>query len=1004
MSNTARSELVLKLKEIFRSDQSDLDFGIYKILKHRRDEIHRFIEIDLVKIAEEEFGEFTKINLESIAVELDVLRTEINRDFGDETISETGDVTRNHDAPKIEKYLQRKSELAGSNRIQIEINDVFNHVYEFFNRYYDNGDFISQRRFGSREKYVIPHNGEEVSLYWANHDQYYVKTTEEYSKYSFNADGYNIEFRLVKADQPQNNNIGDVLFFLIQRETSIRTDNEKKLVEIFFEHRALTETDLEFYDFQKRTQKSTKIKAIIEKNSQIINTELKKASLDTKINIQTINKQLIRYSKKNDMDYFIHKNLGGFLERELDFYIKNEVINTDEWLNHDSKNDEILKRKIKAIKSLSEKIIGVLDELENYQKMLFEKKKFVIRTDYCISIDRVPEAFYKEIGENKEQVSEWKNLYDIINRSKDTLFPIEDTDTINVDVLSNHKTLVLDTKYFSTGFKYRLLSEIDDLDNFIEGLCIKGDNWHSLNLIENRYNKEANCIYIDPPYNTGIDGFNYKDNYKSSSWYTMILDRLNMGYKILSNKGALGISIDHNEVHYLKIILDSIFDKQNIVEEIIWKKRGGPPNDKIIGGVHESILLYAKDADSVNLYPKARSEKQLARYKNIDNHPKGRWASDNLMANIKGGRYVESLYYSIKNPNTGELHYPSSHGNWRFNKEKMNGLLLNDEIYFGLNGQGRPKLKRFLADVKEGVPFPSIWDHLPHNNSATKEIENLFGSVNIYDTPKPSRLIQEISQLCMGNADLILDFFAGSGTTAEAIIKLNKSDGGKRQYIVMEMGDYFDNLLITRIKKSMYSTEWKNGVPVSKEGITHTFKYQHLEQYEDSLNNLLMASSDGYAQTTLQTSPGEFIGYILNNQTRSSPVLMNLDGFKTPFQYKIKTLQNREEQIVNVDLVETFNYLLGLKVEKIRQYFHNDVEYIVAYGETKESHERILVIWRDFDETILESEKKFIEESIIPELHVAGSSPLSIYVNVDSYIVGAQSIEPTFKQLMKIKQ
>src|SRR5690606_15071448 len=170
-----------------------------------------------------------------------------------------------------------------------------------------------------------------------------------------------------------------------------------------------------------------------------------------------------------------------------------------------------------------------------------------------------------------------------------------------------------------------------------------------------------------------------------------------------------------------------------------------------------------------------------ARYSNPDNHPKGDWAPDNLMANVKGGRYVESLNFGIINPNTGEEHFPSSNGNWRYNRETISRLLENDEIYFGLDGKGKPKLKRFFCDLKdEGVSTGTVWDDLPHNNTATNEILNLFGSVNEFDTPKPEGLIERIINIGSTENDIILDFFAGSGTTAAVAMKM------RRQFITTE--------------------------------------------------------------------------------------------------------------------------------------------------------------------------------------------------------------------------
>ena len=227
--------------------------------------------------------------------------------------------------------------------------------------------------------------------------------------------------------------------------------------------------------------------------------------------------------------------------------------------------------------------------------------------------------------------------------------------------------------------------------------------------------------------------------------------------------------------------------------------------------------------DSV-LNRQKRSEAAVERYRNPDGHPKGPWAPDNLMANVKGGRYVASLHYAITNPQTGEEHYPSSNGNWRFNPERMAELLENGEIYFGRNGRGRPKLKRFLSDVKEGVPYQTIWDDVPVGQRGTAEMKAVFGSVNVFDTPKPEQLVRQIVRMATGPEAIVLDSFAGSGTTAHAVLALNREDGGNRKFILVECEDYADNVTAERVRRVIA------GVPEARdealrEGLGGSFAY-----------------------------------------------------------------------------------------------------------------------------------------------------------------------------------
>lgn len=210
---------------------------------------------------------------------------------------------------------------------------------------------------------------------------------------------------------------------------------------------------------------------------------------------------------------------------------------------------------------------------------------------------------------------------------------------------------------------------------------------------------------------------------------------------------------------------------------------------------------------------RARSEEQTARYKNPDNHPKGPWVAGDLSANVKGGRYVASLNYPIVNPNTGEAHYPPNNGNWRYSQETMNRLLANNEIFFGEDGRGRPKLKRFLCNVKEGITYTSLWDFVPFNTQGSKEMIDIMGGISIFDNPKPMGLILELLRMGSSNDSIILDFFSGSATTAHAVMQLNAEDGGQRKYIMVQLPEKTDE------SSEAYKAGYPNICEIGKERI-----------------------------------------------------------------------------------------------------------------------------------------------------------------------------------------
>jgi adenine-specific DNA-methyltransferase len=375
-----------------------------------------------------------------------------------------------------------------------------------------------------------------------------------------------------------------------------------------------------------------------------------------------------------------------------------------------------------------------------------------------------------------------------------------------------------------------------------ENIYIEGDNLEVLKLLQKSYYGKIKMIYIDPPYNTGKE-FVYPDDYKDNlrnylkmtgqvssegtklstntdtsgryhtNWLNMMYPRLRLARNLLSDDGVIFISIDDNELENLKKMCNEVFGEENFCECIIWRKRSTPPNDKIIGAAHDYILIYAKSLPNVGLNLRPRTSEQLDRYKNPDNHPKGPWTSGDLMANVKGGRYVKSLYFPITNPNTGEKHYPSSNGNWRFNKETIQKLLENNEIYFGKDGKGRPKLKRFLADVKSGITYTTLWDFVPLNTQGSSEMAEILGNLTIFDNPKPSGLIAELCRLGSNANSIILDFFSGSATTAHAIMKLNAEDNGNRKFIMIQLPE------VTDTNSEAYKSGFKNISEIGKERI-----------------------------------------------------------------------------------------------------------------------------------------------------------------------------------------
>lgn len=493
---------------------------------------------------------------------------------------------------------------------------------------------------------------------------------------------------------------------------------------------------------------------------------------------------------------------------------------------------------------------------------------------------------------------------------------------------------MVDTSLYPPAYQQQLLTlltEEIDLDEHTDGVLIHSDNFQALNLLQARYREQVKCIYIDPPYNTGNDGFIYKDNYQHSSWLTTMENRLQSAYPLLRQDGVNFISIDDTEQARAKEISDFIFGENNFIANVIWQKKYSPSNDaKWLSDNHDFIVAYAKNKERWRPDLLPRSEEAKTRYKNPDNDPRGVWTSSDLSVKT----YSSANDYPITTP-IGNIINPPAGACWRVSKEKFAEMLADNRIYFSKDGAGVPRIKRFLSEVKDGITPLTLWTYqeVGHNQEAKKEMASIFSvgqEISTEElskaTPKPIRLINRILTIgAKKTSSIILDYFAGSGTTAHAVINLNREDGGKRKYILVEQGEYFDTVLKPRIQKVIYSENWKNGKPQSDEknsenpynGVSQIVKVLKLESYEDTLNNLqLKAQSDLFKMLPETVQEDYLLRYLLDTESKGS--LLNSDDFQHPFDYRlnIATDSAGAYQSTVIDLPETFNYLLGIRVSK----------------------------------------------------------------------------------------
>ncbi len=743
--SSPRDKLQELLRELFQFGSADLDFGIYRVMNFKRDAIERFIQRDLIEAVDKELSTGALAGQSQTATELKEVAAQIRETLGEAALNGDGSLVKAyHNTPLGKRYLHLQSQASQAQERPALEATIFNHLYTFFSRYYDNGDFLSKRRYSRREKYAIPYNGEEVYLHWANQDQYYVKTGEYFHDYRFKSPyGVSTRFTPVTADVENDNIKGDKRFFVpIPKEATF--DAKIKEITIPFQYRPLTEQ--EDIKYGQRNQQD----AIITEALEVIPAELKKHSdaLSALVSVHHtaangekvsyLEHHLRRYTRRNSSDFFVHKNLKGFLTRELDFYLKNEVLNLDEMEAAGEPRSESWFQIMHIIRAIGSRIIEFLAQIEDFQKRLFEKKKFIIETQYCITMTNITEDFYAEIADCEEQWLEWKELLHLDEEKKDIFVSnAKNKKELRVALLKAHPTMVLDTKHFDQQFKDRLLASFDNLDEVTDGLLVHAENHQALNLLLEKYRKKVKCIYIDPPYNTNASEIIYKNDYKNSSWLTFMQNRLLIGKEFLSSAGLQCTTIDDTEFHRLREVIGLLFGEDNIAGIVAIKNNpSGRSTVKGFSIAHEyAIFSFSTDYGSIGMLP--RTESQLAQYDEKDDFGPFQWRNFMRSGGANDFRTARpKLHYPLI-LSSGKLRIPKMHWNdisglweildelegddkkilpiyngieytWRLGIESLRKRL--DDLQVRFTKDGKPIIEiKFRLD-EEGVLPKTVWD------------------------------------------------------------------------------------------------------------------------------------------------------------------------------------------------------------------------------------------------------------------------------------------------------
>lgn len=1039
------NELVKKLKEIFQIDKPELDFGIYRILNMRAKEINDYLDNKLkakIQAALADAGNANKANLEQQLQA--AIKAATDAGFEPEQ------------SPKVQELKkQLAATVSGASEHE---NAVYSHLLTFFSRYYDNGDFISQRRYKG-DTYAIPYAGEEVMLHWANKDQYYIKSGENFANYSFKlADGRKVSFKLLTADTAKDNrkdNDADRRFVLIEPHVRTKLDEEGEEYEqpynpvevvktsVIQDGQAVEIEELVIHFEYKAVKKGTKQDALVQdaiskiladSNVQQHWADLaNRAPTETKPNRTELERHLTTYTQRNTADYFIHKDLGGFLTNELDFYIKNEVMNLDNLQNADVfGNIEKQLRMIQCLRMCSTEIISFLAQLENFQKKLWLKKKFVVSSSYSISLDKIDESFYEVISNTNEQWEQWIKLGFVDQKVERT-----------ADYLRLNKGLIVDTDLLTPSVKYELLRSFNDIDSLTTGLLIQSDNFQAVKLLQKKYEGKATVLYLDPPYNTDAGPILYKNGFRDSSWLALMEERLVQGRVLLDKDGIACVTIDDYELHNLAKLMEQVFTEIAGTVAIRIKPSGRPiPNGFALA--HE-YALFARNQDSTPINRLERTEDQLARYREVDDKGPFFWEMLRKAGSNSSSSDRPTMFYPFYLSSEGKVRLPQAKYDQTQEKYYDFEPILENEVevwpikddgtpgcwYFGYEKAGvyAQELKAVKQDSghyflyyrrrpNEGVQPLSFWADAKYSATehGTALIKKMFGTSSVFSYPKSVYAVEDCLKVAGAGNDesLVIDYFAGSATTGHAVLNLNRKDNGNRKFILVEQGQYFENVTKPRVLKAAFSSEWVDGFPQNKEYFSVMFKTIKLESYEDQLNNIKFNepkfSRDLFAQSSNDFLNDYLVNYMFH--VESSDASLSVSDFYSPFNYEMLIAKDSAgaTERENIELVETFNYLIGLDVKSIE--YNIERGYVRIEGKLP-TGERTLVFWRDCDKIGYEELAKYAnrfdlyaKEQTFDVIYINGDHNLPTAFTVDTEqgevtrSLKLRQIEPEFLSLM----
>ena len=783
--------------------------------------------------------------------------------------------------------------------------ELFDKLYDFFRHYFSESGSIYFRNTAQHHNIYekVYTDDRDVMLFWKTHMLYYVKTDRLFNSMDVEVDGEK--------------------FFFDVSGMELKRANEKR--ELTYTFKSIKDGKITLTVGYSEKGRKTKV-------DEIISAVKAKGMTPAE---ETLEKAFRVFEKQSEVDYFINKNAKAFLQEQFDLWLYQYVFKGGSVFN------ETRLQQLQAIKEIAYKIIDFIAQFEDELARVWNKPKFVLNSNYVITLDKIAngdEALLKKIFKHKgmkDQVAEWQEFGMVDKKFKLDL--VLEKNLLKEPANPQYQYLPLDTRYFK-DLELDILALFDDLDASLDGWLIHSENYQALNTLLPKIRGQVDVIYIDPPYNTDAGPIDYANTYRNASWLSLIENRLTIAKQLLSLSGVICVTIDDYQVHELASLLNDKFGRTNqLGVAVIRNNPSGRSTVKGFSICHEYAFFY-QNTDAATLARLPRSEKQLERF-TVEEGEHVNWQNFR-----KGGGAVTyrterpKQYYPIYvNPKDKTLRVPTLSWNsnkreWEVLETPAKGELIlwpiderSKERIWSLNHQSAIESINDLEvrnsrdggvqifrrhKPSEGVLPRSWWDK---NIYAAREygsatLKNLFGESDSFSFAKSPFAVQDsiwVAGLGEESNGLVLDFFAGSGTTAHAVMNLNRADEGNRKYILVEMGEHFNTVILPRVKKIAFSDKWKNGEAQEGKGISHFVKYFELEQYEDTLRKAQYEDAPLFVGTQDAYTSYAFL--------RDLKLLeaVKVDKKKNKVEVKLEKLYE------GIDLAETLSCLTGKWIKRI---------------------------------------------------------------------------------------